>query len=208
MTAPLPPAMVTVGDKENTNIITIGWTGILATHPPRTYISVRPERYSYEILKKTGEFVINLPSVNLARAVDFAGMYTGRKVDKFKKMGLTKIESGSVSTPSIAECPISLECKVYEVVPMGTHDVFFADIVGASCDEGIVDKDGRICYDRASLLAYAHGEYFALGEKLGKFGFSATRKETCEAPKEKKDNKKEPFYKDFVKKAKKGGRRK
>ena len=205
LTAPLPPAMVTVGDGENANIITIGWTGILATHPPRTYISVRPERYSYEILKRTGEFVINLPSANLARAVDFAGMYTGRKVDKFKKMGLTKAESGAVSTPSIAECPISLECRVYEVVPMGTHDVFFADIVGASCDEGIMDGDGRICYDKADLIAYAHGEYFSLGEKLGKFGFSATktekRKEPCE------ENKKEPFYKDFVKKKGRGGRK-
>jgi flavin reductase (DIM6/NTAB) family NADH-FMN oxidoreductase RutF len=127
--APLPPAMVTVGDFENANVLTVAWTGILATHPPRTYVSVRPSRHSYGILKEKGEFVINLPSVELARTVDFVGIYTGVKVDKFEKCGLTKKQSEKVAPPTIAECPIALECRVAEVLPMGTHDVFVADIV-------------------------------------------------------------------------------
>lgn len=175
LTAPLPPTLVTVGDMENANIITIGWTGILATIPPKTYISVRPTRYSYGILKEKGEFVINLPSASLAREVDYAGIYTGAKVDKFEKCGFTKVASKEVSAPTIGECPISLECKITEVLSMGSHDVFMADIVSVSCREDVLE-DGRICYDKADLLAYAHGEYFALGEKLGKFGFSTDKK--------------------------------
>lgn len=205
LTAPLPPVMVTVGEGEKTNIITIGWTGILATHPPKTYISVRPERYSYELLKQCGEFVINLPCVSLAYAVDFSGIYTGKKVDKFSVLGLTKAESKEVKAPSIAECPISIECRICEVVPMGTHDVFYADIVSVSCDEEIMDKNGRICFDRADLLAYAHGEYFSLGKKVGTFGFSTNK--TAKSREEKGGERKEPFYKDFVRK-KRGGKKK
>ena len=174
--APTPPVLVTVGTPDQANIITIGWTGILATHPARTYISVRPSRYSYGILKECREFVINLPSAKLAREVDFCGIYTGAKVDKFEKCGFTKVESKEVAPPTIKECPVALECRVVEIIPMGTHDVFIADIVSVSCDEEILDKEDRICFDRADLLAYAHGEYFALGESLGKFGFSATKK--------------------------------
>lgn len=175
LTAPLPPVLVTVGDMDEANIITIAWTGILATIPPKTYISVRPSRHSYSMLKEKGEFVINLPSASLAREVDYAGIYTGAKVDKFEKCGFTKIESGEVSAPTIGECPIALECKITEVLSMGSHDVFMADIVSVSCREDVLE-DGRICYDKADLLAYAHGEYFALGEKLGKFGFSTDKK--------------------------------
>lgn len=177
LTAPLPPVMVSVGDMENANIITIGWTGILSTVPPRTYISVRPSRYSYGLLKERGEFVINLTRASQARQVDYAGIYTGAKVDKFSKCGFTKAESVHVSAPTIAECPLALECKVIQVIPMGTHDVFVADIVGVSCDEEILDDKGKIRFDRAGLLAYAHGEYFALGKKVGEFGFS-THKNT------------------------------
>ena len=172
LTAPLPPVMVTVGDMESSNIITIGWTGILSTIPPRTYISVRPERYSYKMLKDNGEFVINLTTASQARVVDYAGIYTGAKVDKFKECKLTKLASKEVSAPTIAECPLALECRVVEVIPMGTHDVFIADIVSVSCDDSIIDEAGKIRFDKAGLLAYAHGEYFALGEKLGSFGFS------------------------------------
>lgn len=175
LTAPLPPVLVTVGDMDEANIITIAWTGILATIPPKTYISVRPSRHSYGILKEKGEFVINLPSTDIVREVDFAGIYTGAKVDKFAKCGFTKVESKEVSAPTIGECPIALECKVTEVLPMGSHDVFMADIVSVSCREDVMEE-GRICYDKADLLAYAHGEYFALGEKLGKFGFSTDKK--------------------------------
>ena len=191
LTAPLPPTLVTVGDMDNANIITIGWTGILATIPPKTYISVRPSRHSYQMLKDRGEFVINLPSASLAREVDYAGIYTGAKVDKFEKCGFTKAESQEVDAPTIAECPIALECKITDVLTMGSHDVFMADIVSVSCREDILDE-GRICYDKADLLAYAHGEYFALGEKLGKFGFSTNKKKSTDIPKEKSERKSEP----------------
>ena len=215
LTAPLPPLMVTVGDMETSNIITIGWTGILSTIPPRTYISVRPERHSYGMLKKNGEFVINLTTASLAREVDYVGIYTGAKVDKFKECKLTKVESKEVSAPTIGECPLALECRVIEIIPMGTHNVFIADIVSVSCDDGILDEDGKIRFDKAGLLAYAHGEYFALGEKVGKFGFS-TKKTTPKKPAKNKttlvaskpkttpaatevkpeENKKRPFYLD------------
>ena len=187
LTAPLPPVMVSVGDMESSNIITIGWTGILSTIPPRTYISVRPQRHSYKILKEKREFVINLTTADQAKIVDYAGIYTGAKVDKFKECKLTKVESKEVSAPTIAECPLSLECRVIEIIPMGTHDVFISDIVSVSCDESILDEDGKIRFDKAGLLAYAHGEYFALGEKVGKFGFS-TKKPTSKKPPKKKEN--------------------
>ena len=176
LTAPLPPVMVTVGDMEKSNIITIGWTGILSTNPPRTYISVRPERYSYGMLTERGEFVINLTRAEQARIVDYVGIYTGAKVDKFKETGLTRARSKVVSAPTIAESPLALECRVIDKIPSGTHDIFVAEIVSVSVDEGILDSDGRICLDKAGLLAYCHGEYFALGEKLGKFGFSTAKK--------------------------------
>ncbi len=229
LTAPLPPVMVTVGDMESSNIITIGWTGILSTIPPRTYISVRPERHSYKMLKATGEFVINLTTASQARVVDYAGIYTGAKVDKFKECGLTKLKSKEVSVPTIAECPLSLECRVVEVIPMGTHDVFIADIVSVSCDESIIDEKGKIRFDKAGLLAYAHGEYFALGDKVGTFGFStkkpsekkdATKKVTAgNKPKsahaakdtDAEENKKRPFYLDAPRgkgnKSKRGGKK-
>ena len=175
LTAPLPPVMVTVGDMENSNIITICLTGILSTHPARTYISVRPQRHSYKFLKETGEFVINLTTADQARIVDYVGIFTGAKIDKFSACSLTKLPSENVKAPTIAECPLALECRIIEIIPMGTHDVFIADIVSVSADESVIDGDGRLRFDRAGLMAYAHGEYFALGESLGKFGFSASR---------------------------------
>jgi flavin reductase (DIM6/NTAB) family NADH-FMN oxidoreductase RutF len=212
LTAPLPPAMVTVGDYDNANIITIAWTGILASVPPKTYISVRPSRHSHGMLMERGEFVINLPSANLARTVDFVGIYTGAKMDKFEKCSLTKQKSDKVAPPTIAECPIALECRVCEVVSMGSHDVFIADIVGVSCHEDLIDADGKIHYEKADLLAYAHGEYYTLGNTVGRFGFStdkqkkAVKKEAVKKPTEKTEKKPEeadegkkehrPFYLD------------
>ena len=175
LTAPLPPVLVTVKSGGVSNIITIGWTGILATNPPKTYISVRPSRHSYEMLRESREFVINLAPSALAPAVDFCGIYTGAKLDKFEKCSLTPIESKEVSAPTLAECPVAIECRVTDILPMGTHDVFMADIVSVSCDEAIMDKNGKIRYDRADLLAYVHGEYFRLGELLGRFGFSTDK---------------------------------
>ena len=174
--APLPAVMVSVGDMEESNILTVAWTGILSSDPPRTYISVRPSRFSHKIIKERGEFVINLTNEALARATDFAGIYTGAKVDKFEKCGLTKAKSEVVSAPTIAEAPIALECRVFNVMESGTHDIFMADIVNVSCDEDILDERGRICFERAGLIAYSHGEYYALGRAVGKFGFSAAKK--------------------------------
>ena len=173
--APLPAVMVTVGDMENSNVLTVAWTGILSTDPPRTYVSVRPSRFSHKILTEKREFVINLTTEDLALATDYAGIYTGAKVDKFEKCRLTKSESAVVSAPTIAEAPIALECKVFDIIHSGTHDIFMADIVNVSCDEKILDENGRMCFERAKLIAYSHGEYFALGRKIGRFGFSTDK---------------------------------
>jgi len=173
---PLPAVLVTVGDGEVTNVLTVAWCGILSTDPQRAYISVRPSRHSYEILKRTGEFVINLTTEKLVGATDYAGIFTGAKVDKFDKCKLTRVQSKHVGAPTIAESPLSLECRVFEVIESGTHHIFLADILGVSCDEEMLDKSGKICLERAGLIAYAHGEYYALGKRLGKFGFSATKK--------------------------------
>lgn len=197
--APVPPALVSVGDFENANLITIGWTGILASTPPKTYISVRPSRYSYELLKKHSEFVINLPSVSMAKQVDFAGIYTGRKLDKWKKCGLTKEKSKLVDTPTVAECPIALECRVTDIIPMGSHDVFMADIVSVSCQESIIDAEGRMHFEDADLLAYAHGQYYSLGEVVGRFGFSTDKEKKSDkannaSKKAEINTEKKPFY--------------
>lgn len=173
--APVPPVMVSCGDMENSNIITVAWTGIINTKPPRVSISVRPSRFSYPIIKETGEFVINLTPASLVRTADYCGIYTGAKVDKFKVTGLTKEAAQKVSAPLIAECPLSLECRVFDVIPQGTHDLFLADIVAVDVDPELLDKDGKLCLHKAGLAAYAHGEYFELGKRIGRFGFSTDR---------------------------------
>ena len=173
--APLPAVMVTCGDMENSNIITIGWTGIVNTHPAMTYISVRPSRHSYNIIKESGEFVINLVPAELVKKADYCGIYTGKKVDKFAKCGLHKAEAKEVACPVIEESPMALECKVKDIIPLGTHDMFLAEIVAVDVDEKLLDKDGKLCLDRVKLTAYAHGEYFELGKKIGKFGFSTAK---------------------------------
>ena len=188
--APLPAVMVSVGDMENSNIITVAWTGILSTDPPRTYISVCPSRHSHGILMEKREFVINLTNEALTLATDYVGVYTGAKVDKFEKCGLTKIESKEVAAPTIMEAPVSLECKVFDVIHSGTHDVFMADIVNVSCDESLLDENGRMCFERAKLIAYSHGEYYALGRKLGRFGFSTDKKNKSTEKRSPKNNKK------------------
>ena len=174
--APLPPVMVSCGDMEKSNIMTVAWTGIINTIPPKTYISVRPSRYSYNIIKESGEFVINLTPAKIIKAADYCGIYTGAKVDKFAKCDLHKEEANEVRCPLIAESPLSLECKVTEIVPIGTHDMFLADIVAVDVDDSLLDKDGRLDLARAGLAAFAHGEYFELGKKIGKFGFSTNKK--------------------------------
>ncbi len=175
--APVPPVIVSCGTGNEVNLITIGWTGILNTKPPMTYISVRPTRHSYGIIRRSGEFVINLTDSSMAYAADLCGMYTGRKRDKAKAAALTLEESSIVECPSVAESPVSLECVVERIMPMGTHHVFMARIVAVRARADLIDGDGRLCLDKCSLMAYSHGEYFALGEKLGKFGFSAVKKD-------------------------------
>lgn len=176
LTAPVPPCMVTCGTMDKANIITIAWTGIVNTVPPKTYISVRPSRYSYNIIKESGEFAINLTPSTLIRAADTCGVLTGAKVDKFSKCGLHKAEASKIDCPIIEECPLSLECKVTDIIPMGSHDMILADIVAIDVDESLVDSEGKLHLDRAGLAAFAHGEYFALGKKIGTFGFSVRKK--------------------------------
>ena len=174
--APLPPVMVSCGSMEKPNIITVEWTGILNTVPPKTYIAVRPRRHSHGLISDTGEFVLNLTPASLVRAADYCGMYTGAKVDKFAKCGLSKVEASEVACPLIGESPLSLECRVTDVIPLGSHDMFLADIVAVDVEESLLDENGKLRLDRAGLAAFAHGEYYELGKKIGKFGFSAVKK--------------------------------
>jgi flavin reductase (DIM6/NTAB) family NADH-FMN oxidoreductase RutF len=176
--APVPPAMISCGSEEDgsSNIITVAWTGIINTIPPKTYISVRPSRHSYKLIRERGEFAINLTTTSLVKSADFCGIYTGAKVNKFEKCNLHKEEASEISCPLIAESPLSLECKVTDVIELGSHHMFLADIVAVDVDESLINADGKLCLDRAHLAAFAHGEYFALGEKLGYFGFSVKKK--------------------------------
>ena len=174
--APLPPTMVSCGDMENSNIITIGWTGILNTIPPKTYISVRPTRHSYEMIKEKGEFVINLTPSNLVKEADYCGIYTGKKVNKFEKCKLTKVKGTQIDTPMIEECPVNIECRVTDIIPLGSHDMFMADILAVNVNEELFDKEDKMHFEKANLVSYMHGEYFELGKKIGKFGFSTNKK--------------------------------
>lgn len=174
--APLPAVMVSCGTKEKANILTIAWTGIINTKPPMTYISVRPSRHSYDIIKESGEFVINLTTSKLVNEADFCGVRSGRDIDKPLKCGLHLEQGSAVSAPIITESPLSLECKVKEIKPLGTHDMFIADIVAVNVDERYIDSKGKINLQQSGLMAYSHGEYFALGRKLGEFGYSVAKK--------------------------------
>ncbi len=180
--APIPAVMVSLGDMEKSNIITVAWCGITNTVPPKTYISVRPSRYSFDILKEKGEFVINLVPSNLAKTADYCGIYTGKKVDKFKKCALTKERASKIDAPLIGECPISIECKVTDIIPLGSHHMFLADIVAVNVEERLLEGD-RLCINRAHLCAFAHGEYYKLGERIGKFGFSVKNRKKNKADK-------------------------
>lgn len=179
--APLPAVLVSCRgeDKDgkiSDNIITIAWTGIINTVPPKTYISVRKGRYSYDLIKNSGEFVINIPTAQLAKKVDYCGIYTGKKVNKFEKCGFTAGKSETVGAPSIEQCPLCLECRVTDITELGSHDMFIADILCTIVDEALLDKDGKLRLDKAGLMAFAHGEYFELGKKIGYFGFSTKKK--------------------------------
>lgn len=186
--APVPPVMVSCGniEKGNANIMTVAWTGIVNTIPPKTYISVRPSRHSYGIIKESGEFVLNLTTSSLIKSADYCGIYTGAKVNKFEKCRLTAEKASEVDCPIIAESPLSIECRVTDIIPMGTHDMFLADIVAVDVDEIIIDEKGKLRLDKAKLAAFAHGEYYELGRKLGEFGFSARKKQNKKGLNERK----------------------
>ncbi len=174
--APVPAALVTCGTADKPNVLTIGWTGIVCTRPPMTYISVRPERFSHDIIMNSGEFAINLTTSAMVKQVDFCGVRSGRDTDKFAVCGFHALPSEKLSVPIIEECPVSLECKVTESRLLGSHTMFLAEIVGIDVDEKYIDSKGRLNLQQCGLTAYAHGEYFALGRKLGDFGFSVRRK--------------------------------
>jgi flavin reductase (DIM6/NTAB) family NADH-FMN oxidoreductase RutF len=174
--APVPPVLVSCGTVENPNVMTIGWTGIINTRPPMTYISVRPERYSYNLIKDAGEFVINIPTEKLVFAVDYCGVRSGKNVNKFEEMKLTAMPASQVKAPIIMECPLNIECKIRSSMLLGSHEMFIADIVAVNVDDSAFDKNGKIDFENFGLLAYAHGSYFGLGEQLGTFGFSVKKK--------------------------------
>ena len=176
MLAPVPPALISCAHGGKDNLITVAWTGILNTVPPKTYISVRPERYSYELIRRSGEFVINLPSAHIIRSIDFCGMRSGKTVDKFAACRLTREEASIVSCPMVAESPVSLECRVTDIVKLGSHDMFMADIVAVNIDERYIDEKGKFHPEKCSFATYAHGQYFSLGKKIGSFGYSVKKK--------------------------------
>ena len=172
---PIPAVMVSCGTMEKANIITVAWTGILNTNPATVYISVRPTRYSYQIIKEQKEFVINLTNKELVQATDWCGVKTGAKVDKFKEMHLHKEKAKFLSCPMIQESPVSIECKVKEIIPLGSHDMFLAEVLAINADEKYINDKGAFDISKCDLIAYANGNYYTLGKKLGKFGFSVQR---------------------------------
>ena len=174
--APLPAVLVSCGNSEKSNLFTVAWTGIINSQPPKTYISVRDSRYSYELINSTKEFVINLTTADMAYATDLCGIKSGRDTDKFAAARLTMQKSENVNCPSVLQSPVSIECKVFDMIPLGSHNMFLADIVGVSVDETLLDKNGKLMLASSKLMVYSHGEYFALGKKLGKFGYSVKKK--------------------------------
>lgn len=172
---PLPAVMVTCGDMQNSNIITVAWTGILNTNPAMVYISVRPTRYSYKLIKENNEFVINLTNKKLTYATDWCGVRTGAQYDKFKEMNLHKEKAQFVRCPLIKESPVAIECKVKDIVPLGSHDMFVAEVLSIDADEKYIDENGAFDISKCELIAYANGGYYPLGKKIGKFGFSVQK---------------------------------
>ena len=174
---PVPPVLVSCGSLEKPNLITIGWAGTICTKPAMVSISVRPERYSYGLIKESGQFAINLPTEALVRAVDWCGVKSGRDVDKFAALGLHAGAGSALSgCPILEESPVNLECKVTQTIPLGSHELFLAEVVGCCVDESLLDSEGKLRLDKAGLIAYSHGEYRALGRQLGTFGYSVRKK--------------------------------
>lgn len=179
--APVPAAIVTCSAQREdgsaeVNALTVAWTGILSSHPPKTYISLRPSRYSYDIIKRSGEFAVNLTTEKLVRAADFCGVRSGRNMNKIEACGLHTENASKIGVPILSESPLSLECRVTDIIHLGSHVMFVADIVAVDVDDSLLDPSGRLSLEKAGLIAYAHGDYFALGRRLGDFGFSVRKK--------------------------------
>ncbi len=173
---PLPAVMVSCGTMEKSNIITVAWTGILNTNPAMVYISIRPIRHSYNLIKESREFVINLTNKQLAYATDWCGVRSGEKFDKFKEMKLHKEKAHFVKAPLIKESPVSIECKVKDIIKLGSHDMFVAEVLSIDADEKYIDEKGAFDISKCDLIAYANGGYYPLGKKIGKFGFSVKKR--------------------------------
>lgn len=172
---PVPVVLVTSSDGTNDNVFTVAWTGTICSDPAMTYISVRKERHSYDIIKNSGEFCINLVPESLVYATDYCGVRSGRKEDKFEKLNLAKEKANVIKAPIIKESPVNIECKVTEIKELGSHDMFLAEVVSVNVDEKYIDDKGKFDLEKCGLIAYSHGEYFKLGQKLGKFGFSVKK---------------------------------
>lgn len=178
MLYPVPAVMVSCARPgEKPNIITVAWAGTVCSSPAMLSISVRRERHSYDIIKESGNFVVNLVNRNLVYATDYCGVKSGRDVDKFQEMKLTPLPSQHVDAPGIEESPVNLECRVTQIIPLGTHDMFLAEIVGVTVDEQYMDEKGKFRLNESGLVSYSHGEYFELGKKLGSFGYSVKKKQ-------------------------------
>lgn len=173
---PLPVIMASCQrEGEEPNIITLAWTGTVCSEPPMVSVSIRRERYSYGIVRETGEFVVNLVTGKLTRAADYCGVRSGRETDKFRETGLTPLPSRRVGAPGIAESPVNLECRVRQILELGSHDMFAAEIVGVTVEDAYLDRKGKLRLNDADLTVYSHGEYFSLGKKLGRFGYSVEK---------------------------------
>lgn len=177
MLYPLPVVMVSMADRSGkTNIITIAWAGTVCTNPPMVSISVRPERYSYPILRETGEFVVNLTTRELAFATDYCGVKSGRDVDKFSELGLTPLPGKEVAAPLVGESPVNLECRVRQMLPLGSHHMFLAEVAAVHADKKYMDEKHKFHLEKAEPIVYSHGAYLVCGEQLGTFGFSVKKK--------------------------------
>lgn len=183
---PVPAVMVSCGTMEEKNIITVAWTGTVNSDPAMTYVSIRPSRHSYQIIKERGEFVINLVTEQLAYACDACGVKSGRDIDKFAEMKLTAKKGEKVDAPIIYESPVNIECKVKQIIPLGTHDMFLAEVVSVQVSDEYLDETGKFHFDKAKPICYSHGAYYGLGKKLGTFGYSVRKKETKKTAKSKK----------------------
>ena len=177
--APVPVALVTCAHETRINVLTVAWTGIINSTPPKTYVSIRPERYSHGIIKNSGAFVINLTPKSLVRTADWCGVKSGRDVDKFEEMSLEHEPSPNLGIPMLSGCPVSIECRVFNTVRLGSHDMFMADILSVCGDERYINSKGKLRLDKADVIAYAHGSYYTLGSYLGSFGFSVMKKKTA-----------------------------